>query len=711
MKLFCKQNKPEAKNIENNNNYNNNNNNNNNYSLILNLIKELKNKFCNAKFATLIKLVDNSYYNTNINLINDLENILFNNFFTTEINNKVDVIRIISENVIAESIDFDDKKWFDILKDFLNQRNINIEVYFSYIKVFVKLIEYINKKNENITAVFVFPFKFSKFLLEENSKYFNDNVKITSLNDIIVLLHNIKSKVIKIDLIADNIWLDVDAVVLNLKDDIPINFYCTMPVLIVNCQKHINLSKSSILFKNSIKALNTNLLTMIKDHRLLEEYNKKETKYFSSELIQYASLYFNNDNDFNNLFCLLKNTYLEELSSDIMNINWADHIWCLYQISQKKNIDVLESKEFWNQFFCNFKTFVKFQPTKFEIQIQNSNVKKFTYLYYPNPKILNISMNDTEYEILDNNFSAIFDEKLSYEIANIFTFFAFIIKLASRHHEVLDIIHWKFIMNMISFHTEFYNTKIYYNLLFIFAELNSVYSNPKLDSVWKEFVFIFNPKLQSTLLNKKDALMLIFSVFKNSNVSTSELNDIIKSIFFNSSTFNSTDICNNEYKNKEEEIRTKDKSNNVLCNEDEFSTNINKLSNTITTNIDYNSNNTKIENSIFAKVELFFAIYQILDDSISNNKQEINDKTKILANAFVDLLMLESKQMLGLNIKSIVENLKINSFDKFKENIIIKIKDYMDNNSKDNNILELATILYNGGIIEQLELTQLKQYY
>ena len=343
MKSFYKHNKPEAKNIENNNNNKDSSiaqqnqseeYNNNNYSLILNLIKELKNEFCDPKFATLIKLIDNSNYNTNINLINDLEYILFSNFFTTEIINKVDVIRIISDQVITESIDFNDKKWFEILKDFLNQRKINIVVYYRYLEVFGNLSKYINSKNEKNS--YFFYFKYYKFILEENTAYFNNYVKINSLNDINYLLNIINLNVLKIDLIADNIWFNVDAVVLNFKDNIPIKFYNIMPFLILDYEKHIKLSKSSILFKNSIKALNKNLITMIKDYRLLEEYDKKGIKNYFYDIIMYADLYFENDNDFNNLFCLLKDAYLKELSSDIKNTEWFNHIVILIKIIDYK---------------------------------------------------------------------------------------------------------------------------------------------------------------------------------------------------------------------------------------------------------------------------------------------------------------------------------------------------------------------------------------
>ena len=366
MKSFYKHNKPEAKNIENNNNNKDSSiaqqnqseeYNNNNYSLILNLIKELKNEFCDPKFATLIKLIDNSNYNTNINLINDLEYILFSNFFTTEIINKVDVIRIISDQVITESIDFNDKKWFEILKDFLNQRKINIVVYYRYLEVFENLSKYINSKNEKNS--YFFYFKYYKFILEENTAYFNNYVKINSLNDINYLLNIINLNVLKIDLIADNIWFDVDAVVLNFKDNIPIKFYNIMPFLILDYEKHIKLSKSSILFKNSIKALNKNLITMIKDYRLLEEYDKKGIKNYFYDIIMYADLYFENDNDFNNLFSLLKDAYLKELSSDIKNTEWFNHIVILIKIIDYKKINVFESKEFWDQFFFYFKLFFK----------------------------------------------------------------------------------------------------------------------------------------------------------------------------------------------------------------------------------------------------------------------------------------------------------------------------------------------------------------
>ena len=120
---------------------------------------------------------------------------------------------------------------------------------------------------------------------------------------------------------------------------------------------------------------------------------------------------------------------------------------------------------------------------------------------------------------------------MCYSIATI-TCFGHKIKLAYCLHEVLNITHWKFIINIVSYYIEFYDKEIHFNLIFIISKLSPVYSNPKLDSVWKEFVLIFNPKLQSTLLNK-DTLMLINSAVKNFNVSISKLNDITKNIFFN----------------------------------------------------------------------------------------------------------------------------------------------------------------------------------
>ena len=363
----------------------NNNNNiyNSNYSLILKLIKQLKNEFCNAKFSTLIKLVYKSNNYININLLNNLEYILYNNFYKMEIKNKVYVISIISDKVISKLVDYDDLKWFEILNDFLNQTKIKVEVYFSYLKVFEKLYQYIDNNNKIFDSFF--EIKYECFVQSYQFEYFKNRVQITSLNDILFLLeYIIESKPIQIYLIPDNIWLDVDAVVLNFKDEIPLDFYYIMPLLIIKIQNYIDISKSCILFKNSIKALNNNLLTMVKNNRLLEEYNMNNIKFSSYVLIQYAGLYFDNDNDFNDLFCLLNNAYLNKLKSNDRNINWFDHVWYLDQILHKKNFNFQESKEFWNDFFFYFKIFMQTDYDLNFSQMGNSIIEKYVFIYIEN---------------------------------------------------------------------------------------------------------------------------------------------------------------------------------------------------------------------------------------------------------------------------------------------------------------------------------------
>ena len=746
------------------------------YFIALNLTKELKSVFCNTKFATLVKFLNDHNYYSNYNLLIDFESILIKNLDNLEIKNKVKAISVLSKKVITESIDYEDTNWNKFFNDFINQRKFDLDEYYNYLVVFDSINNYVSNKssktskdkvnnydsiskliiNNNLNKEYIydynsmsntstnksnnnydpfsidnsdnylFSFKYQNFLFEKNTKFFNKVVKITTIDDIILFSKLIHSKLIQTHLLSDNIWIDLDTVILNHKYNLPMNINYIMPCLFIIHQEYFNIVKSCIIFKNSIKVINNNLFFILNNYELLEGSDKQLLESFSDHILYYAYLFFNNNDNLDSLFHLIKTAYLNKIKTGD-NLNWLNELRLLIVIAMKLNYNGQESKEFWNDVFFHLKIFLLTDFDSVLKQMQNSHIKAITNSIYSNYNRFNndnfdddiLSKNNSKGLMNNNNINNINSKTNTINNSiNGLIYYGIVIELASKVYEVLNLTYWNFIINSLSNFINFNYKDIHFNLHYIFCHLHSVYSNPKLNSIWTKFVEIFNPKLKQILVNKDALIFINNSVFKNKNISTNDLSNIMKSLFLVSTPYNTTTETHNSNNNNKykEEIRSinKDKDNNALCDIDSLLTNEDKLSNKATTNyidnIKYLSNKKQIKNNKLAKVELFCVIYEILDSSISNNIQNYDNNVKIMANTFVDLLMLESKQILGLNIKSLVEKMNINSFEKFRENVFNRIKDYIGNNPKDNNLIKLIILLHNAGIIEQLELTQLKHY-
>lgn len=710
------------------------------YFQVINFTSELKTHFCFDKFKFAVDfMIENEFLN-NQSILKDLEVIFIKNMDRIQTSMRAMMINFLSKKIITELLNFEDKNWVRIFNEFFyNQKSIPIDDFYNSITSIDNLVKHIVAKlSKKVIETSEFPKLYTKFLNRECTKIFNSNVVINSLENIILFSKLVHFKIINMPAISDQVFYNINNVIVCNKNNIILRSGLVLPCILVLHQEIVGTMRTQVVFSEGIKVINDHLFFVYTNYELLENNDKEYLDKFSDNLFYYC-FKFMDKKSLEIIFNKLVYSYYNRIKKED-SINWLNEISMLQIIS---HVLKYHNKDFWELVFSKLRVFLL---NDFEDTIKKQLDGKPKSLTYDKDSRFNdkISKRTTNKEQALQNISGLFYIGIIIEIAAAVT---------------LDANHWDFIINSLKRNINFKQKDLFFSIQFIFFYCKEVYSNPRLNQVWKKMIQVFDPKLTRIFDNFTIAEFFVDSIFQFKPVNAENLSNIINRLFLNpvisskkcATSTQSTEISNqrldeedtenvgihnkdkgcleenkeittvSEYAEEEEDIAEEDQNESSIRNSRLITIDINhhtyrdkrsKQNLNKKTTLNANANNTvkskesAKNSSNISNIELFFFIYELLDPILQ--QQNNNICLVILGNTFVDLLRYENSFLIGTKIKLFVDKIKVKNLEIFKDTIFKRLKFIIETENVDNpSITKMTVMLLKSGLISELEISRL----
>lgn len=621
----------------------------NSYIKSIKLINSLKSSFNIDHFNEITNFLNENLKINNKPIIKDFEYIFFKNQTRIDQSIKSKAISYLSQKIISNSIDFDDAIWEGFFNCFIDEKYLSLYSYYSIIISFDSLSKFLTLKYDvDVLDSYQFFFKFRAFLLKENGKLFNSIVELNTVEEVFLLSKLIHSKILSFQLISDYIIKRIDELIRINHSHLSIKISLVLPCLIVIYQDNHGDSKASIIFNSSIRIINEYIVFLYKNYDFLDGKDKETIDNLSDNLIYYAYSFFEKGEIEFVLEKMIK-SYKNRLILREGNINWINEMRILLIISNKLNYT---DEDFWELVFSYIKSYMTSEFDESLRRLFKNQIKQLSNSDKPSNKYIDNSMVD--FQIREN--SHMNGNNLQ------FTGLFYIgIMLDVGCSMGIDYNNLRFLLDSLRKQINFASKDILYNLQFIYFHCNKLYTMNKYILLWNEMINIFNPKIKRLLLDRNIIIFIMKSIFERKNIVPTELSSVLTLIFFSKASKKREEPSKEEGKEKE------DRQSNI---------------------------------------ELFCIIYELLDGSIKNSS-EMSLNTKVMSNAFVDLIKYENSIFSGIRIKAYIDKMVISNIDLFKETVYERVKFYIKDNPSDNSLLKIIILLHKSGIFHKIDLLKI----
>jgi hypothetical protein len=310
--------------IDNINNYNDNNTKIENikfeeYKTVINIINNLTENFETLNLKIAVDYIQSNYIEDNY-ILKKFENIFAENLIELDSSIKSEIVHLLSKSLQKKKLKFKEENWLLIFNDFKHIADLNLlsfKDYFYYIIAFdkIKSIVYNSKPK--------FLLEFERFVNNENLNILNSNkISFNNLDDLLLLSSLIQQKIIILANINDNIWIEVNKLLIKESHKLNINIFLIIISLFINLSE-VNF-KSTIYLQEASEKLGEFYITIFKNFELFYPAEKRIIINFSNSLFIFyfnflLSPTFNLQDSFENFL----NENLNKLNNSI-NQNFSD---------------------------------------------------------------------------------------------------------------------------------------------------------------------------------------------------------------------------------------------------------------------------------------------------------------------------------------------------------------------------------------------------
>jgi hypothetical protein len=256
------------------------------YKTVINIINNLTENFESLNLKIAIDYIQSNYIEDNY-ILKKFENIFAENLIEIDSSIKSEIVHLLSKSLLKKKLKFKEENWNLIFNDFKHIADLNLlsfKDYFYYIIAFdkIKSIVYNSKPK--------FLLEFERFVNNENLNMLNSNkISFNNLDDLLLLSSLIQQKIINLANISDNIWIELNKLLIKESHKLNINIFLIILSLFINLSE-VN-SKSTIYLKEASEKLGEFYITIFQNFELFYPAEKRIIINFSNCLFMFYFTY------------------------------------------------------------------------------------------------------------------------------------------------------------------------------------------------------------------------------------------------------------------------------------------------------------------------------------------------------------------------------------------------------------------------------------
>jgi len=256
------------------------------YKKIIETIYFLTKEFSNEKFREVVYYVLENPIDDAI-ILRKLEEVFIERLREIDSNCKSELVLVIAKVLQKKKIKFNENFWFQILKDFQSLLELNVltfKDFYNYTIAFEKI------KNIIFAARPLFMNEFERFITYDNLTLINSGrIKISNLDDIILLSSLIHSKIFAINSLSDTVWLSLNEFVSKNYLKMNINSLLVLTTLLINLSEVS--SKAPVLLKDAIREIAKFIDLVFTNFEFFDEHEKRNLINFSDSLFNFYLIF------------------------------------------------------------------------------------------------------------------------------------------------------------------------------------------------------------------------------------------------------------------------------------------------------------------------------------------------------------------------------------------------------------------------------------
>lgn len=256
------------------------------YKKTIEAIYLLSKEFSILKFRQVVNYVLENPIEDSL-VLRKLEEVFAERLREIDSSSKSELVLVIAKALQKKKIKFNENSWFLILKDFQNLLELNVltfKDFYNYTIAFEKI------KNIIFAARPQFMNDFERFISHDNLTMINSGkIKITNLDEIVLLSSLIHAKIFAINSLSDAVWLSLNEFVFKNALKLNINSLLVLSTLFINFSEVS--PKAPVLLNDAIKEISKFINLVFTNFEFLDDHEKMNLINFSDSLFNFYLIF------------------------------------------------------------------------------------------------------------------------------------------------------------------------------------------------------------------------------------------------------------------------------------------------------------------------------------------------------------------------------------------------------------------------------------